>query len=130
MPHPACRRSAATSRAGSQQASKHGLPNSAALDGLPTVAAALPPHYATSSSSSTSSSSLEGTDSSDSEGGRDEERMSRQSSSMFAGTDSDVGLAGRPPLAAVKTTYKLRVGVLEGTTFLNEARGCSCATVQ
>lgn len=83
--------------------------------------AALPrlPHADSASSSSTSSSSLSGAPTTESD--EDSELASEHGSrSSIFGSDAD-GIERRQ-LSAVKTTHKLRVGVLEGTTFLNEVR--------
>lgn len=102
-------------------------------DSLSLAAAALagvPPRTADDDSTSSSSGSISET------GYSSEDDMASNSS---LGTDQGI-LAGmahahglehamvppgsqhRPPMSSVKTTYKLRVGVLEGTTFLNQVR--------
>ena len=111
--------------AGSKHGSLHSRRPELAKDSSLAVAA-LPrlPRDGSSSSSSTSSSSLSGAPTTESEEEDSELASEHGSRSSIFGSEAD-GVEGngrRRQLSAVKTTHKLRVGVLEGTTFLNEVR--------
>lgn len=116
-----CRSTSAYGSRRMQQLGRDSLPlASAALAGLP-----LP---ATCSSNTSTSSEV------DYSSGCDDSTSTSSLSTepaIVAGTTVHIGAGGglppgqmHRPLACVKTTYKLRVGVLEGTTFLNQVR-CS-----
>lgn len=123
LPPHACRH---VSVAGSKHGSLHSRRPELAKDSSLAVAALprLPRVEGSSSSSSTSSSSLSGAATTESDEADSELASDQGSRSSIFGSDADAisGDGRRRQLSTVKTTHKLRVGVLEGTTFLNEVR--------
>lgn len=119
-----CCSSAATQ--GPRSEASRAPPESLAAAALAGVPPALHSPSSSSSSSSSASSALgysEDDELSSSSGlDSDPEHDSVLGNGLSSAEVAHPGLALRPPAAAVKTTYKLRVGVLQGTTFLNQVR--------